>query len=151
MEELIDTARIQGVADDPTIRQELAQAHIRSVTLKTLGYRVRTAMSAGSMPGPEALVMKLAYARHWTASTQTAMSILGADGLLVDETGSDESDRGKQQSLRAMWSHVFLNQYAIRLGGGTDEVQQNIIGELALGLPREPSTDRGVPWKDLPK
>ncbi|NCG37141.1 MAG: acyl-CoA dehydrogenase [Actinobacteria bacterium] len=151
VEELIDTARIQGVADDPTIRQELAQAHIRSVTLKTLGYRVRTAMSAGSMPGPEALVMKLAYARHWTASTQTAMSILGADGLLVDETGSAESDRGKQQSLRAMWSHVFLNQYAIRLGGGTDEVQQNIIGELALGLPREPSTDRGVPWKDLPK
>lgn len=151
VEELIDTARVQGVADDPVIRQELAQAHIRSVTLKTLGYRVRTAVSAGSMPGPEALVMKLAYARHWTASTDTAMRILGAEGLLVDETGPDERDNGKHQSLRAVWPQVFLNQYAIRMGGGTDEVQQNIIGELGLGLPREPSTDRGVPWKDLPK
>ena len=81
--------------------------------------------------------MKLGYARHWIATTEAAMELLGADAMLYDQSEP--------------WQYAFLNQFAIRLGGGTDEVQQNIIGELGLGLPREPSADRGVPWKDLPR
>jgi acyl-CoA dehydrogenase len=81
-------------------------------------------------------IMKLAYARHWAATVDTAMSVAGADGMLTDgDTGA--------------WGKYLLSQFAIRLGGGTDEVQANIIGEQALGLPREPSVDRDVAWKDL--
>jgi alkylation response protein AidB-like acyl-CoA dehydrogenase len=130
--ELVELAGERGVADDPVFRQELMRAHSRAAVLTYLGYRLRTAMSQGRLPGPEALVMKLAYARHWAATTATAMRVLGADAELAGE-----------------WQQHFLGQYAVRLGGGTDEVQQNLIGELGLGLPREPAVDRDVAWKDL--
>lgn len=134
---LIGEARDRGLSGDPVVRQALAAAHSRSRILEVMGYRVRSAISQGRLPGPEALSMKLAYARHWVATMETAMSVLGADAMTYSGNGT--------------WQYAFLNQYAIRLGGGTDEVQKNIIGELGLGLPREPSVDRDVPWKDLPR
>jgi alkylation response protein AidB-like acyl-CoA dehydrogenase len=97
---------------------------------------MRTALSQKRMPGPEMFIMKLAYARHWAATTDTAMAVMGAGGMLTDRHDS-------------AWGQYFLSQYAIRLGGGTDEVQANIIGEQGLGLPREPSIDRDIPWNDL--
>jgi alkylation response protein AidB-like acyl-CoA dehydrogenase len=136
VDELIETALKRGLTDDPVIRQELMHAASRAATLRFLGYRLRTAMSQGKMPGREALIMKLAFARHWAATADIAMSVLGADAILKHDDDND-------------WQQMFLSQYAIRLGGGTDEVQQNIIGELGLGLPREPSVDRDTPWKDL--
>jgi alkylation response protein AidB-like acyl-CoA dehydrogenase len=85
------------------------------------------------------LVMKLFLARHWSATLDTALEVLGAEGLLW---GDDALDDGR-------WQQSLLSQFAVRLGGGTDEVQHNIIGERGLGLPREPSLDKGVPWRDL--
>jgi alkylation response protein AidB-like acyl-CoA dehydrogenase len=137
--ELLELAATRHALDDPAIRQELMAAHIRASTLTYLGYRLRTAMSHGRLPGPEALVMKLAYARHWSATMDTAMRVLGAGAMLADGDAPDEGQ----------WQQHLLGQYAVRLGGGTDEVQQNIIGELGLGLPREPAVDRDVSWKDL--
>jgi alkylation response protein AidB-like acyl-CoA dehydrogenase len=131
---LIDMARKLGVADDPVIRQELMRAHCRAATLRYLGYQLRTAMSQRRMPGPEALIMKLAYARHWARTMDTAMAVLGADGMLADRSNP--------------WPSHFLAQFAVRLGGGTDEVQHNIIAERGLGMPREPSLDLDVPWNE---
>jgi alkylation response protein AidB-like acyl-CoA dehydrogenase len=139
--ELIALAQRMGVNNDPTIRQELVQAHIRASVLSYFGLRMRTALSKGTMPGSEGSVMKLAFAQHWARTTDTAMKVLGAGGMLADE---DAADHGA-------WQDSFLGQYAVRLGGGTDEVQHNVIGERALGLPREPSNDRDVAWKDLAK
>lgn len=138
---LIELAQTRGLTDDPVMRQELARTHTRSEIMRILNLRLRSAVANKRLPGREALIMKLAYARHWVASTGTGMAALGAHGMLA---GDDAPHEGQ-------WHHAFLNQYAIRLGGGTDEVQQNIAAELGLGLPREPSTDRLVPWKDLPK
>ena len=137
--ELVDLARAAGAGDDPIVRDELARAHCREATLRYLGYRLRTAMSQRRMPGPEMLVMKLALARHYTASTSAAMRILGAGGTLADDP----------ESVGTNWRYHFLNHFAVRLGGGTDEVQANIIAERGLGLPRDPADDPTLPWKDL--
>ena len=133
---LIALARANGTAQDPAIRQDLMRAYTRAATLTYLGYRLRTAFSQRRMPGAEMFIMKLAYSRHWAATVGTAMSVVGAEGMLTDRETSS-------------WGHYLLSQFAIRLGGGTDEVQANIIGEQGLRLPREPSTDREVAWKNL--
>jgi len=133
---LIALARANGAIDEPTTRDALMRAYSRAATLTYLGYRMRTAISQHRMPGPEMFIMKLAYARHWAATMDTAMEVLGADATITDHDTS-------------AWGQYFLSQYAIRLGGGTDEVQGNIIAEQGLGLPREPSSDTATPWKDL--
>ena len=48
-----------------------------------------------------------------------------------------------------LWTQTHLFAPGIHLGGGTDEVMRNIIGERVLGLPKEPSTDKGVPFREL--
>ena len=100
------------------------------------GPGMRHCENAVRMPGPEMFIMKLAYSRHWAASMDTAMSVIGADAMLAEGDTSS-------------WGQYLLTQFAIRLGGGTDEVQANIMAEQGLGLPREPSNDRDTPWKDL--
>ena len=136
--ELIEMARRYGRTADPVVRQGIAKAHTRAEVLKYMGYSMRTSLARGEMPGPVASVMKLFFARHWAATTGLAVEIEGAAGMLWGESASDDG----------LWQQAFCQQYAIRIGGGTDEIQGNVIGERALGLPREPSLDRDVPWKN---
>ncbi|MEY4360971.1 MAG: hypothetical protein RL391_277 [Actinomycetota bacterium] len=139
--QLIDVARSNGLHNDPRIRQGLAQAHARAETLRFLGLRMRTAMSQLRMPGPEMLTLKLAFANHWRITADLAAEIVGAGAMLW---GSDAPEQNQ-------WGQQLLSQFAIRIGGGTDEIQRNIIAERGLGLPREPQNDKDLPWRSLTK
>ena len=124
---------------DTVLRQALMDVHIRFELLRFLRYRSQTALSQGRAPGPESSVMKLAFARYMQALTTTAMSVQGAWGLLG---GADVADDG-------MWLRRFLHAPSLRIAGGSDQVQANIVGERALGLPPEPRTDKDVPFREL--
>jgi alkylation response protein AidB-like acyl-CoA dehydrogenase len=136
---VIELARSCGRTSDPLIRQRLAQTWIRSELLRYLGIRLRAATSRGEQPGPEASVMKLAYSMHHARTGDLVLELLGTHGMLIDDDAP----------VRGTWQDYFLNQYQVRIGGGTDEVQRNTIGERVLGLPREPSNDRDVAWSEL--
>jgi alkylation response protein AidB-like acyl-CoA dehydrogenase len=140
-DDVIALARRCGVTDDPRFRQEIVQAYIRTAVLRYMGLRLRTAMSHGRQPGPEASTLKLMFSQHAAHTGDLVMKMLGPEATLY---GDDALDR-------ARWQDYFLNQFNVRIGGGTDEVQRNGIAERALGMPRDPASDRDIPWKDLPR
>lgn len=128
VDQVIELARRHGRDDDPLIRQQLAR--LKSIeSIKTwIGYRVRTAVERGRRPGPEAMVLKLMNSEYVAELANTMMAIQGPDGLLAPP---DAEDSG-------YWHDFLLGHWASRIGGGTDQIQRNVIGERALGLPREP-------------
>ena len=127
--ELVDLARRTGRAADPHLRQELARLHTRRELQRWLGYRARTAVAHGRQPGPEASVMKLLNSLHVGHLGDVVLSLQGAHGTLWHDDALDEG----------FWQDTFLYQWSSRIGGGTEQVQRNIIGERVLGLPREPA------------
>ena len=140
-DDVIALAQRRGLGDDPLVRQDVAQLYIRAEVLRYLALRLRSAMSKGEQPGPEASVLKLAYSRHYALSADVVMRLLGPDATLWGDDAPED----------ARWQDYFLSQYSVRIGGGTDEVQRNTIAERSLGLPRDPVSDKDIPWRDLPK
>ena len=75
------------------------------------------------------------------AAARVHARIAGAEALL---TGPD--------SLRdGIVAEVLVSVPAQSIAGGTDEIQRNIIGERVLGLPKEPSVDRDLPFRAVPR
>lgn len=130
---LVKLARHKGQTGEPAVRQSLAEAWIRSEVLRYLGMRVYTALSQGTEIGPEASITKILAGDHIRDTSQTAMELLGPEGMLNDDS----------------WVWQMVGHFAHKIGGGTPEIQRNVIGERILGLPREPRADKGIPFRDL--
>jgi alkylation response protein AidB-like acyl-CoA dehydrogenase len=128
-----------GGAEDPVLRQRLAECYTRTRILTFLGYRMQTALSRGLAPGPETSVMKLAFAQLGKVAGDLTLALEGAAGMVV---GDDAPEHG-------LWQQQFLSNPALRIAAGSDEVQRNIIAERVLGLPGEPRADKDVPFRDL--
>ena len=136
--DLVALAQANDRDRDALVRQGLAAAYTRYEIIRYLGMRVRTATSKGQTPGAEASVMKLFYAGHLKKLGDLAMSIEGAAGSLL----------GRDAPAGGTWQQQLLSAPSIRIAGGSDEVQRNIMGERVLGLPGEPRVDKGVAWRD---
>jgi acyl-CoA dehydrogenase len=136
---LIELARKRGVSDDPVLRQALVDCWIRQQIQRFHGYRLQTALSKGVPPGPETSVMKLFAAEYLRRLGNASLAVLGPEGQLL----ADDAPAGTE------WQARFLFAPAIRIAGGSNEVQRNIMAERVLGLPGEPRTDRDTPFRDL--
>lgn len=139
-QDLVKLARHMGLADDPVVRQTIAKVATQMELLKYLGYRTRTAASKGQAPGPESSIMKLSISLLSYDVGNLVLEMCGANGMLA---GDDGIDGGR-------WVQDFLSQWGVRIGGGTDNIQRNTIGEKVLGLPSEHRVDKGIPFKDIP-
>jgi alkylation response protein AidB-like acyl-CoA dehydrogenase len=120
---------------DPVKRNELARLYTWVRTLELINARVVTKLGRGEMPLAESSVMKLAIARIVTKLSELGIDLLGPEGL----------------ARRGPWQNRFLGAPAIHIAGGTDEIQKNVAAERVLGLPREPRSDRDVPFDQLPR
>jgi alkylation response protein AidB-like acyl-CoA dehydrogenase len=127
--ELVDTARKYGRNTDPLVRQQLARAYTGVQLMRFGGLRTLARVAEGQPPGPEASVAKLRWSEHHKRLGEIAIGIVGADALV--------RPCGPEYPTTA-WQNVFLGSRAGTIYSGTSEIQRTIIGERALGLPKEP-------------
>ena len=135
---LIEVARQTGRQHDPVVRQRLAQLH----TLRTVnawnGARASAAAEAGGS-SPLVSLGKLAMSGILHSAGRLHGHLLGIEGSLDGDAQPRARDANYSQ----------LNAYFTSIGGGTDQIQRNIIGERILGLPREPEVDRELPFREV--
>ena len=78
------------------------------------------------------------------------LRILGADGMLHGYDG--QAAGANEATATRAWSPRWrCSPRRPPIYGGTDQIQRNIIGERVLGLPKEPGTERTMPFSQLPK
>ena len=128
--DLLAARRALGFGLDPLQRQQVAQAYISFELMRYLGLRVQTSISQGRAPGAEASILKLAISAQSALLGDLGLALLGPAGVASDDR-VPEAD---------FWRDKFVGQWSMRIGGGTDQMQRNQIGERVLGLPREPQS-----------
>ena len=124
---LLQLADHFDAGDDPVTRQLLAKAWTSQRLLNLNGQRLKAKLRAGQTPGPEGSIGKLAWTKGLNEMADVAAQVLGAP--LTADTGEWGT---------YTWGDFVTGARGYRVAGGTDEIQRNIIGERALGLPREP-------------
>ena len=128
----------------PVLRQKLAQIYIEHTVLEIIRMRTLTARLRGSQPGPEASIRKIMADEHGQRVMSVARDIIGLDALVI---GPDDAVAGKHIRSKSWYSGYMFSQ-ALTIGGGTTEVQKNILGERVLGLPAEPNPEKGLTWAE---
>jgi alkylation response protein AidB-like acyl-CoA dehydrogenase len=141
LDRLMELARERGLADDPIIRQRLAWCYSKVQIMKYLGQRTLTQFLAGHHPGPDGAISKLYWSEYHTQVTELAVHILGADGLVSEgrpPSSAFQTDDPGAPNCSASWLGTLLNARAGTIYAGSSQIQRNIIGEMILGLPKEP-------------
>jgi len=150
---ILSTAAALAETNDPVMRQRLAQLRAKETIngyLARSGQGARGQSPAGGSggsgggrqerrPSSQGSLVKLARSQLTREGRDTGMAVLGAQGMLASP---DTPGGGEIQ-------HRALSSPGSSIAGGTDEIQRGIVGERVLGLPKEPRTDRDVPFKDL--
>ncbi|MCP5028680.1 MAG: acyl-CoA dehydrogenase [Actinomycetia bacterium] len=131
-DECFAEAKGRGAGADPITRQRAARARTDTQIIGLLGDKIIEAMMQGDDPGPQASIRKALADAHGQDLMSLVKDLSGPAGMIgLQNEEAEELDP---------WHWGYLFSRALTIGGGTSEVQRNIIGERLLGLPREPPT-----------
>lgn len=132
-------AEAAGLGQDPLARQTIAEVETLDKISRWTVRRARAARAMGKSPGPEGSVAKLAGSNIARRCNAAHAQMGGADAML---TGPGSPEDG-------IIAEILVSTPGASIAGGTDEIQHDIIGERALGLPKEPSVDRAIPFREV--
>ncbi|MEU4574703.1 acyl-CoA dehydrogenase family protein [Nonomuraea sp. NPDC023979] len=118
---------------DPLVRDELVELHIRTRALALFNQRLAQETSAGQFPGARGSAAKLLLAELYLFQADLATRLTGPESVVGDHP----------------LGFTLAAAPGMALGGGTNEIMRNIVGDRVLGLPPEPRVDKTVPFKDL--
>ena len=133
---LVTIAKQTGRNGDPGVRQDIARMH----ALRRVG-AWNAERADGDSDMSIATVLKLAMSTVLHGSARIHAQLLGQEAMLV----AGGSDAGDQANQEAMWS--FLHS----IGGGSDQIQRNLIAERVLGLPHDTNVDQNIPFREARK
>jgi alkylation response protein AidB-like acyl-CoA dehydrogenase len=136
---LLDTARASGRIDDPYVRDRIGEAHMLQLVGDELQRRVTAGIASGTLSEQAASVARLfSGVVHHRMST-VAFEAAGSVGGAWDADDGAAARRGLD----------FLTRQTMSIAGGTLEMARNVVSERVLGMPREQSLDRDVPFRDV--
>ena len=115
--------------DDPLVRDRMARYSCIVQALSEIGWRSIVGGLRGTPPGPETSIAKLLWSETDQSMADYGMELLGPYGTLQGPT-----PHAIKRGTPAM---SYLIMRAATIGGGTSEIQRNIIGERVLGLPKD--------------
>ena len=162
--ELIESVTDAGPVTDPHMRQRIADIYIEHTLLDLIRLRTLSARLKGQQPGPEASIRKILADEHGQHVMALARDLVGAAAMLTGGDGVTEFDPGVDTKrsgttgrgadkpadglLHPGWYDGFLFSQALTIGGGTGDVQRNIISERVLGLPHDVDVTSGQTWAE---
>jgi alkylation response protein AidB-like acyl-CoA dehydrogenase len=153
VQNLAALARANGAIAEPNVRQDLARLYSMNEIGRYMSLRQRAlAQSGREVPGL-GNIAKLSMSRILRLSRDLSGQILGPYATLhaYDAEGQAALVAATEGAANAGITETMLFSQAPQIYGGTDEIQRNILGERVLGLPKEPSADKGKPFRELPK
>jgi alkylation response protein AidB-like acyl-CoA dehydrogenase len=125
-----ETVGAERIIDNPIFRDRLMQLQARVFSMKFNGLRLLTAAQTGEGPGLAGLVVKLQGCELNHQIAALAIDALGELGILYHD--------GPHLRAKGSWQRNHMFDLGLIIGGGTAQIQKNIISERGLGLPREP-------------
>lgn len=135
--ELMREEKLDGspLITDPVLRDRLARIQGRVLAMQYHSLRLLTHLLRGEWPGVAAMVVKLNGCRLNHDLARLGIDALGEIGALY--RGS------KHERAGGLWQFQYMITLGLIIGGGTAQIQKNIIAERGLGLPREPKPANG--------
>ena len=130
--QVLESLKADGPITDPHIRQRLAAVYTEHVLLDLIRMRTVSARLRGAQPGPEASIRKILADEHGQHVMAAARDMLGAQAMITGDA----------------WYDGFAFSQALTIGGGTGDVQRNIVAERVLGLPADVDVQSGMTWAE---
>ncbi|HYB98579.1 MAG TPA: acyl-CoA dehydrogenase family protein [Candidatus Limnocylindrales bacterium] len=132
----IDVLRDYGVADQPVFRDRMMKIAARVYAMKYHSLRMLTDRLRKAPPSAASLITKLNGCQLNHDVCKLAIDAMGEAGVLRRGSPRVRDD--------GSWQTEYMFQLGLIIGGGTAQIQKNIISEIGLGMPREPKTAKGV-------
>ncbi len=119
----------KSISDDPLIKDELAELAVENEVLRMMCYRIAWMYSKNLHPSYESSMSLLLSSELLRHTANVGMRVLGHYGEL------DQDSKWAVSKARIM--RTYLSCISIGVGGGTNEIQRNIVAMRGLGLPRQ--------------
>jgi len=138
---ILSVAQDAGRLHDPVARELAGEALGLGLVTEAINHRVAHGIMSGAMTDQAAAVGRLLMCTSLARQATLAFQIAGVTGGAWNDDDGQAAERGID----------YLMRQTASIGGGTTEMARNVIAERVLGMPREPSLDRNVPFRDVPR